>query len=480
MLRVALRADVNRLARLLRAYGRAGGYDALPTRTELGNAIEQFLAAFPVYRGYIDARGVQAEDRALIEQSDARGLLREALLRGEPLDFVQRLQQTSGAATAKGVEDTGLYDYVPLVSLIEVGGTPDRPLADAVNVLHRANGERATRWPHTLLATSTHDTKRSADVRARLDALSEIPDEWTRVTTRWRHMTMRHRGRAGRRMVPDPNTEYLLYQSLLGIWPLAHGAAVPPQCELDRLRDRVTPYLVKAVREGKQRSTWTETDQRYESALELFIASLLDGERSATWLGEMAAFAHRIARPGMWTSLSRVLLHLTSPGTPDIYQGDELWCFTMVDPDNRRPVDFAARERMLAEIDASPDVRSMMDAPEDGRIKLYVTSRLLRARRRFTDGGYRPLEVEGAMQRHLIAFARGAAIALAPRLVLTLAPDGSAPLGARVWRDTTVRVASDCRWRCVLSGRVLQARDGLRVADVLDELPVALLLPDAA
>ena len=526
ILRGSLRSEVSRLVRLLAPIARAAFEGAPPRRSELVTALEQFIACYSVYRSYIDARdgGVDPEDRrivnAAVEHARTRGEATTALLdllsavmlrdgadslseteRAQRLELTLRLQQTSGAATAKGVEDTALYQYVPLVSLNEVGGAPDRPLASAVQRLHDGNAERAMRWPLSLVTTNTHDAKRSADVRARLDALSEMPRDWLAAVARWRRMAAPLRGRSGRRVVPDPNTEYLLYQTLVGMWPLGNGTMVPPDEDLVRLRERVTEYLVKAVREGKQRSTWTESDERYEAALEVFLTALLEGERSARWRADFAQFAHRVARPGLWTALSRVLVHLTAPGTPDVYQGDELWNFSLVDPDNRRPVDFSVRARLLAELDVvscgdgplpEESLRAMMEAPEDGRIKLYVTSRLLRERRRYAalygSGAYRALAAVGLRAGHVLAYARdgdgGPAIVIAPRLVYTLTGDAAPPLGAEVWSDTTipVGVASARGWTCVLSGHTIELdeRDGgghLRVADALRILPVAVLRP---
>ena len=513
----SLAADVVRLARLaapVLRHDEAVGEE----RRKLGNPIRELIASLPVYRTYVSERGHSKEDRELIDRAAAEAreharerelvdALRRALLyepmpdsrtaeRKARLRFVTRFQQTSGPATAKGVEDTALYRFVPLASRNEVGGEPDRPLPPAVETLHRANAERARDWPFNLLCTNTHDTKRSADVRARLDVLSELPDEWLRTVRRWRRANAPLRTTVGPRAVPEPRTEYLVYQTLLGVWPFAEDdrGRGPNGESLASLNERVCQYMEKAIREAKLYTSWTEPNEEYETGVKNFLAALLDPANRATaaWRAEMDALAARIARPGLWTALSRVVLHLASPGTPDIYQGDELWSFALVDPDNRRPVDYRLRERLLGEVErAAGDVealRAMVERPEDGRIKLHVTRALLQARRerpaRFAAAAYRPVEALGAHARHALAFARGegadAAVAIAPRFALTLVGGPAAPVGRDVWADTRLRLPGRAtHWRCALSGRIVEARGGsVELGDVLDPLPVALLVPD--
>ena len=518
----SLAADVIRLGRLARAvfrHDRAMGEG----KRSLANPIRELIASFPVYRTYVDERGVSREDREIVDRAaaDARRFAREPalvdairrILLYEPLPdsrtaerkarlrFVTRFQQTSGPATAKGIEDTALYRFVPLASRNEVGGEPDRELAPSLETLHRANAERAGDWPYALLCTNTHDTKRSADVRARLDVLSEIPADWLRTVRRWRRANAGLRAPAGPREAPEARTEYLLYQTLVGVWPVAaddRGRA-PDGESLASLRERVAQYMEKATREAKLYTSWTAPDEAYEKGVADFLAALLDPANRATarWREEMHAFVARIARPGLWTALSRIVLHLAAPGTPDLYQGDELWNFALVDPDNRRPVDYALRERMLAEVERAEGkervLREMMARPEDGRIKLHVTRALLQARRRwpesFAAASYRPLAAEGARARHVVAFARGhgahQVVAVAPRFILSLASGGGAPVGHESWGETrvavTARGTSESRWRCAISGRIVEARHGkLELGSILDPLPVALLVSVAS
>jgi (1->4)-alpha-D-glucan 1-alpha-D-glucosylmutase len=420
---------------------------------------------------------------------------REAALR-----FVRRFQQTIGPATAKGVEDTALYLYVPLVSRNEVGGDPERPLDDPPAQVHAANRERAERWPLALVTTNTHDTKRSADVRARVDVLTELPREWSEAVARWRrvHRTL---GRTVKgRHAPGANAEYLLYQTLLGVWPLpgARGEAADPAA----LRQRVEEYMLKAAREGKARTSWTDADEEYETTLKGFVGALLSEDAGAHFREEMTALVARVAHPGLWNALARAVVHLTVPGTPDIYQGDELWNFALVDPDNRRPVDYQLRARLLDELDrrAATDggeqlVAALMRTPEDGRVKLHVMRGLLQLRRAhpelFAAGSYEPLEAVGAAARHVFAFARRlpngpAAITIVPRLPLTLMRgEPGAPLGAQAWGDTAVAdipaELASARWRNALTGAecpvgTLDAAPTIRVADALKTLPGAVLV----
>ncbi|GAC1516832.1 MAG: malto-oligosyltrehalose synthase [Gemmatimonadaceae bacterium] len=533
LLRSSLAPDVRRLARLLAPIARDNPPTAGLARGELVEAIVQLCARLPVYRTYVRASpdggapDVSDGDRRLIAQTVAELRERndiaprllellEAILsfahweslsadaRSQRVAFVTRWQQTTGPATAKGVEDTALYLYVPLVSRNEVGGDPGRSVADACRRLHDGNAARARHWPHTLLSTNTHDTKRSADVRARLDVLSEIPDEWMRSVHRWRRAHAALRSKGSGPAAPDANAEYLLYQTLLGVWPVTGDGGEPDARALDALRERVEAYMLKAVREAKTRSSWTEPNTAYESALTRYLGGLLDPARSAGFLSEMSALAARIATAGMWNAVARTLVHLTSPGVPDIYQGDELWHMALVDPDNRRPVDFTHRDRLLAGLPEAADeseLSRLVTSPVDGRLKLHVTTAALRARRDhaslFSQGSYRPLAVAGSLAGHVFAFAResthdgdgphpSAAVTIVPRLAYTMA-GGAAPIG-ELWGDTVVHLPAT--WgqprslTSALDGRRIErahsdAGQILRVPDALRVLPVALLIAES-
>jgi (1->4)-alpha-D-glucan 1-alpha-D-glucosylmutase len=502
VLRGALSADVSRLVALLKRAlrGRRGG-----EARGIVPALRRFIAALPVYRTYVDHRGkLHEDDRAVIGQAVERAgerwgksatIDRIAAIMNEPGDenarhFVGRLQQTSGPATAKGVEDTALYRYVPLASLNEVGGDPARDLPRALAHFHRANTARARRWPHSLVTTSTHDTKRGADVRSRLDVLSEMPDEWIMAARRWRRTLARHRTRVRGGPAPDAATEWLIYQTMLGIWP---ANADPRSCARS-VRDRVVEYMTKANREAKVRTSWTAPDESYEHAVETYVDAALANDQ---FVDEMDAIATRVAPAGYCNALSRLAAHLAAPGTPDIYQGDEMWNFTLVDPDNRRPVDFDVRRNGLERIASAlrggeaEACAEMMRTVADGRIKLHVTRTALRLRRDmpgvFTRGSYRPLEAKGERARHLVAFVRqsgdGAAIAAGTRLPLSLGGAAGIPTGL-AWGDSTIILQGGDvprRWRCALTGRTIEAHGvggdmSLALREVFLTLPVALLV----
>jgi (1->4)-alpha-D-glucan 1-alpha-D-glucosylmutase len=407
------------------------------------------------------------------------------------LRFVERFQQLSGPATAKGIEDTAFYAYAPLLSRNEVGGGLDAPLERAPAEFHAANLERAERWPGGMLTVSTHDTKRSADVRARLDVLSEIPAEWAQRLRHWRRLNVPYKTTIAGRRVPEPGTVHHLLQAMVGIWPLEPLAVG----DLELLRERLAGYMEKAVREAKLRTSWTDPDEEYESALRADIAALLDPVRSPRFLDELERFVRRLARPGFWNALARTVLHLASPGVPDLYQGDELWNLTLVDPDNRRPVDFGRRAWLLDDVERGTGgdqaareqyLRALVADPDDGRLKLHVIRSALAARRKhaaaFRSRRYLPLEASGRAGFRVVGFGRGEAderlIAVVPR---RLGRHEGSPTEPSLWEDTLLPLPADWprRWSCGLSGRSLAARpDGLPVAELFAVLPVALLLSE--
>jgi (1->4)-alpha-D-glucan 1-alpha-D-glucosylmutase len=516
VLRTAFRPELRRLVTLLMRVARALSLDVRPAA--ISEALLQLATALPVYRTYVraDAAGgpliADPDDRRLLEGALAQALAAESarpdvlrfvvgvLLGDVPGDFPMkatqrraareaalRFQQTSGPATAKGIEDTALYRWFPVASLNEVGGEPDHPLGPAVEELHAANAARAERWPRSMLAATTHDTKRSADVRARLDALAEIAPRFSTLASRWHRRHAPLRTRVGRRLAPDTNTEWLLYQSLVGVWP--EGETGPADATLV---ERVEEYLRKAMREAKAQTTWTEPNAAFEDGVLAFARTLMTDDAGAEFREELASMVAVVAPAGRWTSLARVVLQTTSPGTPDTYRGDELWQLALVDPDNRRPVDWPQRKVALLE-DERESVRpaQLLDAATDGRVKLHVLRAALRARRAhaelFASGRYVPLAALGERAAHVVAFAREhggrVAIAVVPRLPLGLAADGAPPVGA-VWGDTrlllpgTLGLASGARARDLLGGGEHALAGELPLGALLGDLPVALLLTD--
>jgi (1->4)-alpha-D-glucan 1-alpha-D-glucosylmutase len=506
--------DVTRLAR--RAMRLAGRLDEPLSVAQIGAALVAVVAALDRYRLYVldaapwyDRSGREALEGAFhavtqegrVAPSALRLLAWLLLLDPEPIrsasevdhrvDFARRVGQLAVTAAAKGVEDTALYRYVPLVAVNEVGCEPSATwLFSAVDQFHVANTRRRRASPCGLLSTSTHDTKRSADTRARLAVLSEIPDEWLARVRRWRRLNLPHRSSHGAHRRPDANIEYLFYQTAVGIWP--------PPAPVGDVGRRLEAYMLKAAREAKIHTSWARPDEAYEDALRRFVRGALDP--TGPFVEDLTAFVQRIAGAGLWNALGRTLVHVTVPGVPDIYQGDERWAFRLVDPDNRVAVDLPHHAAMLGELQRRFDAggaarRALLDeivtSAEDGRVKLHVICRALAFRRQhenlFADGAYVSLESVGRAESHVVAFARQLedawSITVVPRLPFTLTGQRSVPAtGDSVWQDTSLRLpegAAGRTWRSVLTGDIVGERGGdgpmLRVADALGTMPVALL-----
>ena len=514
VLRSALNADVRRIAPMLAGLARQAGW---PHRTvaHYAGAIVEVSAALSVYRTYIDAECPEpiARDRAVLTEAfaavragnevDVQSLdaLEHVLLgawrTAEPsraasrLAFVLRLQQLTGPAAAKGVEDTALYAYAPLASRCEVGGDPAVPVVGAVARLHERLAERATRHPRSLNATNTHDTKRSADVRARIDALSENPDAWERSLRLWRRRHRAFHTLVNGRLVPTRTTDDFIYQALLGIWPLTAKARTD-ETWLPLLRERLAEYIRKAMREAKVNTTWTDPDSQYEQAITDFLARALEPSANREFLRELDQFVGVVAPPAMWNALGRLVVHLTAPGVPDVYQGDELWFSALVDPDNRRPVDWVERERVLEEVgpvalsgNRDAQLKSWRDAFDASALKMYVLRELLALRRArpelFGQGTYTPLHVSGAHAESVFAFRRvaGSSEAIVAVARLTGAV-GGIPVGD-VWGDTRIDTGhgngAGRGWSCAIHGVNIQggARAGLSVSELFGVVPVAVL-----
>jgi (1->4)-alpha-D-glucan 1-alpha-D-glucosylmutase len=391
--------------------------------------------------------------------------------------------------TAKGLEDTAFYRYYPLASLCEVGGEPAR-FGTELETFHQQNRQRLSRWPHTLLATSTHDTKRSEDVRARINVISEIPARWYRAARRWQNLNREKKALIDGWPAPDANEEYLLYQTLVGTWPLGAGAgsADPPFVR------RIQEYMIKALREAKIHSSWLSPNEEYEQAMRDFIEQILAA--GSPFVSDFSEFQAPMARAGLFNSLSQTLLKITAPGVPDFYQGSEIWDFSLVDPDNRRPVDYTSRQHLLASLRTSEEADrlaladELMRNLEDGRIKLFLTSRALNFRRHhrelFERGEYLPVPASGERERHVISFARKAgdqaAIVVAARFFMRLESGSRLPIGDEVWGNTALKIeeALGGCYRDVFTGRSICARlqpqgSELLLAEVCAHLPVALL-----
>lgn len=490
------------------------------TRNSLTAALREVIACFPVYRTYVGPTTAELSpgDRAAMDSAVAQARRRNPAVSNAIFDyvhdvlrlrvppgsdatgqqaqrqFVQRFQQLTGPIMAKGVEDTAFYRYTPLISLNEVGGDPET-FGLSVAAFHRANRTRQRLWPDSLLATSTHDTKRGEDVRARLNVLSEIPRLWRASLQRWHRLNRPYKLLLDGQAVPSRQEEYLLYQTLLGAWPMepltVAGRAV--FCE------RMQAYMRKALREAKVHTSWNNICEPYERAVETFIATILDTTLGQRFLEDFATLQQVVAQYGIWNSLAQTLLKLTSPGIPDFYQGSELWDLRLVDPDNRQPVDYALRQQLLsALVERCQTVgrraltQELLAARYDGRLKLYLIWQALTYRRDhaalFRLGDYIPLEVRGGARRHVCAFARQhgteVLVVVAPRLLTQLLPEASqAPLGPTVWGETSLVLPA------TLGGRhyeqlltethvkplTYEGQPALPLATVLADFPVALL-----
>lgn len=515
IMRTALASELNVLAAELLRIARADRRTRDYTLNALRRALAEVVACLPVYRTYIiDAPSEQdlhyvdravgeAERRSEDADRSVFGFLRQTLLGqcvpGAPPElpgrvrrFATRFQQFSAPVAAKGVEDTAFYRYFPLSSLNEVGGEPAE-FGMTVAGFHEASADRCRRWPHTMLAASTHDHKRSEDVRNRINVLSEMPAAWRLTLRRWRalHRGVRQALVAGGAPpdAPCDADEYLLYQTLLGTMP----AGALDLAARQEWRERVVRYMIKAAREAKLHTRWTHPDEAYERALEGFVDALLLPPRESQFLVELRAFGAEVAWFGALNSLTTALLKYASPGVPDLYQGHEVIQLTLVDPDNRRPVDYQALDRLLAALQAldPAELASLAATPTDGRAKLWIAWRLLALRRRdpalFRDGAYLPLATAGTRAQQVLAFARRhqgtTLVAIGGRLWTRLACGaGTAPLGAAVWSDTTVTVdlPHGTRLTDVLSGQEVMVEHGrIAVGQAFARLPAAALVSGA-
>jgi len=467
VLRDLLGSDVNRLTSLFMEICESHRDRRDYTRHDAIRAIRELVACFPVYRTYVvPARDELAEDderyvNEAVEaskknrpeiDSDLFDFLRDVLLlrvRGDKeSEFISRFQQFCGPAMAKGVEDTVFYCYNRLISLNEVGGDPGR-FGISTEQYHDFCAETQRSRPRTMLGLSTHDTKRSEDVRARISLLSEMPGQWRQAIHRWAHANASHKKNGA----PDRNTEYFLYQTMVGAWPIQP--------------DRLLPYIEKACREAKQQTSWLTPNEQFENATREFIEALYQDQ---SFLDDLNAFVQPLISAGRINSLAQKLLEFTSPGIPDTYQGTELWDLSLVDPDNRRPVDYDLRRRLLSELPGL-SVEDISKRGDEGLPKLWTVYHALRTRREhpaaFDDHAeYTPLAAQGAKARHVIAYLRSPdVLVVAPRLVLQL--DGE-------WGDTSLDVPSG-KWRNQFSGDIFNGPQ-LRAADVLRRFPIGLLV----
>ncbi len=518
IIKTAMAGELNVLAGELHRLGQMNRFTRDYTLNRLRDTLIEIISCFPVYRTYITGDRISPDDRNYVEWAVSKAKSRQQaedpsiydfmratllleieagkgnVLQNTAKKFVMKLQQYTGPVMAKGLEDTCFYIYNRLLSLNEVGGDPRR-FGISVAAFHHANRERNTYWPHGMLNTSTHDSKRSEDLRARINVLTEMPGEWQKALIRWSNCNRGFRTKIGHGSAPSKNDEYALYQNLVGVWPFGRL----DQDNLAFFAGRIEQYMLKVIREAKVHTSWINQNRAYEKAMAQFVRRILN-EKSA-FLEDFVPFQQKIAWFGMLNSISQLLLKLTSPGIPDTYQGTEIWHFRLVDPDNRRPVDFHQRKEMLAELqrfmsvapaDLAERAGQLLHTMTDGRVKMYVLWKTLAFRRLhselFERGSYLPLTVKGRKNEHLCAFMRILAdrpvIVVVPRLYARLLDNDETrlPLGPETWSHTAIMLPDNLpaqSYTNVLTGEEILPRgpdnNRLAAAELLRSFPVCLL-----
>ncbi|MBD3314226.1 MAG: malto-oligosyltrehalose synthase [Chitinivibrionales bacterium] len=501
--------NIDNLAHMLVHLAGEERYGRDITLYALRRALVQLVVYFPHYRSYVGTRGISDADKEnlavafrrareefpdlayeyeFIENSFGRAASEDPKAHSAR-ECLMHFQQLTGPLMAKGGEDTAYYTYNRLISLNEVGGDPGR-FGITPDQFHSFNQRHAKHWPHTQNTTATHDTKRGEDARLRVNVLSEMPAAWARLVKSWARLNRHHKTSQKGFLIPDANDEYHLYQVLVGVFP--EDAEDPERWK--EFVERIRAYMMKAVREAKVHTAWIKPDTEYEEACSSFVTGILDKSLSAEFLDELTTFSRTTAYYGRLHSLSQLLLKMTVPGVPDFYQGTESWDLSLVDPDNRRPVNFAARRRMLESLDKmvmSERVAActeLLRCAQDGRVKMFLTSVGLRSRQAapdvFNEGEYLPLSSSGKFARNVVAFARrsprGWAIVVTPRLLVSMVEPDRPPLGKEIWQGTTISIPAGApsTWTDAVTGLKRALNGRTEVGELLDTFPAALLLSD--
>jgi (1->4)-alpha-D-glucan 1-alpha-D-glucosylmutase len=518
ILGISMSSELHMLSRRLNRLSEQHRWSRDFTEASLRRALAELIACFPVYRSYVQPgdKVVRDEDRqwivAAVRMAKRRNpainkslfdFIASLLLledpdglndaqRQERREFVLRCQQMTGPVTAKGLEDTAFYRAYPLASLNEVGGEPGH-FGTPPDEFHRRMTEQAALWPAAMLASATHDTKRGEDVRARINVLSELPDAWEKALARWRTLNRVFKSQVEGEEAPNANEEFLFYQTVLGCWP----PATTDDAEHAEFVDRLVAYMHKATREAKLNTSWVNPDEDYGQAIENFIRGALDRQRNGAFVSELTEFVAPIARAGACNSLAQTLLKICAPGVPDFYQGTELWDLNLVDPDNRRPVDFERRRQLLRSVreEAQRDRKALLAeltrSWPDGRIKLFMTQAALQFRRQnigfMITSDYLPLSALGERKDQLFGFARRQGerwvLVIVPRCVASLVGDDQIGFRPQVWQSSGIALPEDApsRWQNLFSGEGLVARAAgdqpamLAAEDLFQAFPVALL-----
>lgn len=498
--------DVDHLARLIAKISGKDRHGSDLTHSGLKNALVEILKLFPIYRTYVSENFFSQQDHFCLSETikwakehnpdlsyelnfiEKFFLLKFTDYTGEEekkewIDFIMTFQQLTGPLMAKGFEDTVLYNYNRFISLNEVGGDPII-FGISEEDFHEMNKKRNRFWPLTLNAASTHDTKRGEDVRARITVLSEIPEQWEMNVKKWARTNKRQKRVTKGRAVPDKNDEYFLYQTLIGAMPF-------DEQDYETFIERISEYMVKAVREAKIHTAWIKPDIEYEERVTSFIRRILERTEQNRFWKEFVSFQKLVAHYGVFNSLSQTLLKITSPGVPDFYQGAELWDFNLVDPDNRRPVDFMKRKKYLREIKEREKenlpglIRDLLLTKESGQIKLFLIYRSLKAKAEYPDlfirGDYLPLKAEGKYKDHILSFSRNmediSVIIIVPRFIVSLIKENELPLGEKFWEDTRISFPGDRdHWKDTFTEQVYKNREGIGlIGQIFKDFPAALL-----